>query len=311
MPADSRAVVIVSGGGATTPFTTPTRACSTSDGYLSAGNTATALRDYLLAHGKQVYTVPTRSDWGVVDDSASEEFGPFKDCPIVLPEHLTIMSAGDIGWGGERLTRFLLHLHSDYGVTEVDLVGHSNGGLWSRAAIWVLKHTDAPITVRSLITLGTPHEGSVPGRFTFNEIGLDAFKGDAFAIKFNQDWVPYANAGDKGINREDTERFLMGPDGWNTAQGSVLAGIPITLLAGTYFQLADADPTVWPNDATVSRSSALAERIPDSILPSPTRWEAPLVHSIFTCKYADLDWQKALTWNADALARVNQAIDEA
>ena len=311
MPAESRAVVIVSGGGATTPFTTPTLACSTEPGYLSAGSTATALRDYLLAQGKQVFTAPTRSSWGVVDDSASEEFGPFKDCPIVLPEHLTIMSAGDIGWGGERLARFLLHLHDENGVTEVDLVGHSNGGLWARAAIWVLKHTDAPISVRSLITLGTPHEGSVPGRFTFQEIGLDAFKGDAFAEKFNQDWVPYADAGDKGINREDTEKFLMGPDGWNAAQGSVLTGIPITLLAGTFFQKSDADPTVWPNDATVSRSSALAERLPDDILPSPTRWEAPLVHSIFTCNYAGLDWQTALTWNVDALARVNQAIDEA
>ena len=311
MSADSRAAVIVSGGGATTPFTTPTRGCSTQDGFLSAGNTATALRDYLLAHGKQVYTAPTKMTWGVVDDSARDDFGPFTGCPVILPEHLTIMSAGDISGGGERLARFLHFLRTDYGVTEVDLIGHSNGGLWARSAIWVLKQTAAPITVRSLITLGTPHEGSVPGRFTWKEIELDALEGNAFAEKFNQAWVPYADAGDKGINREDTEKYLLGPDGWNAAQGNVLDGIPITLLAGTYFQEADGDPTVWPNDATVSRSSAWAERVPESIMPNPTRWEAPLVHSIFTCKFADLDWQQALTWNTAALARVEQALDEA
>ncbi|MFM9135968.1 MAG: alpha/beta hydrolase, partial [bacterium] len=128
---------------------------------------------------------------------------------------------------------------------------------------------------------------------------------------FNQDWVPYADAGDKGINREDTEKFLMGPDGWNAAQGNALDGIPVTLLAGSYFQVDDGDPTVWPNDATVSRSSAWAERIPDALMPIRTRWEGPLVHSIFTCNYAGLDWQRALTWNVDALARVSEAIDAA
>ena len=309
--ADARAVVIVSGGGALTPFTTPTLACSTDAGYLSAGNTATAMRDYLLAQGKQVFTVPTRPDWGVVDDSTSDDFGPFTGCPEVLPEHLTIMSAGDISGGGERLARFLHFLRTDYGITEIDFVGHSNGGLWARSAIWVLKQTGAPITVRSLVTVGTPHEGSVPGRFTFNEIGLDAFQGNAFAEKFNQDWVPYANAGDKGINREDTEKYLVGPGGWNAAQGSALDGIPVTLLAGTYFSEDGGDPTVWPNDATVSRSSAWAEHIPDAIMPIRTRWEAPLVHSIFTSNYAGIDWSYALTWNAESHARINEAIDDA
>ena len=60
----SRAVVIMSGGGAVSPFTTPTQACSSDDGFLEAGNTDTALRESLLAAGKQVYTAPAMVPWG-------------------------------------------------------------------------------------------------------------------------------------------------------------------------------------------------------------------------------------------------------
>jgi hypothetical protein len=97
----SRAVVIMSGGGAISPFTTPTQACSDEEGFYSAGNTDTALRDYLLAQGKQVYTAPATYPWGTVADPDPTSFGPFKDCPIVLPESITVMSTGDIDAAGE------------------------------------------------------------------------------------------------------------------------------------------------------------------------------------------------------------------
>lgn len=309
VPGGSRAVVIVSGGGATTPFTTPTQACKSGDGFLSAGNTATGLRDSLLKAGKQVYTAPTMADWGVVAEPDPKSFGPFAGCPTVLPEDLTIMSSGDISAGGERLARFLGYLHTHFGVTDVDLVGHSNGGLWSRSAIWVLKHTDSPVTVRSLTTLGTPHEGSVPGRFQWGEIGVGACLGDAFCEAFNKAWVPYAEVGDRGINHEDTSKYLNGPDGWNTAQGDALQGIPVTLIGGTYFTKPSGDPTVWPYDGIVSRQSAWATTVPDAIIPHRTCWSGPLTHSIFVSDFAKLDWATAMTWNAEVLARVNQAID--
>ena len=309
--AQSRAVVIVSGGGATTPFTTPEAACSDADGFLSAGNTATALRDSLLAQGKQVYTAPAYAGWGVVQEPAADSFGPFADCPEALSEAMTIMSASDINAGGERLARFLTYLNVKYGVTDIDLVGHSNGGLWSRSAIWVLKNTDSPVTVRSLTALGTPNEGSVPGRFTWGEIGLDACKGVAFCEKFNQSWVPYANAGDKGINHEDTEKYLMGPDGWNLSQVGALDGIPVTLMGGTYWDMAGGDPSVWPYDGITSKSSAWASSIPAEVIPMRSCWAAPLTHSIFVSDAAGLVWSTALTWNADALAAVNAAIDAA
>lgn len=316
--AGSRAVVIVSGGGATTPFTTPTEACSSEEGFLTAGNTATGLRDYLLAQGKQVYTAPTNADWGEVVDPDPTSFGPFKDCAITLPESLTIMSAADIDLGGERLARFIDHLNSEYGVTEVDLVGHSNGGLWSRAAIKVLQWTDSPVAVKSLTTLGTPHEGSVPGRYQWGEIGIDACMGNSFCEQFNNAWVPYANIGDKGINREDTEKYLNGPTGWNLAQGNVLDAIPVTLIGGAAFEEPGGSPVDWPYDGVVSVFSAWAQSVPDAIMPHRTCWQGPLTHSIFVTEaYNQMmkptppwDWQTAMTWNTDALARVNQAIDE-
>ena len=326
-PQENRAVVVVSGGGARTPFTTPTEACSDAEGFQSAGNTATGLRDYLLAQGKQVYTAPTMEDWGPVAEPPADSYQPFKDCPIVLPETLTIMSAGDIGWGGERLARFVQYLHDEYGVTDVDFVGHSNGGLWSRAATWVMKNTNSPVTVRSITTLSTPHDGSVEGRFQAGEIGKDACLGNTFCLDFNDWWVDYANKGDKGINREDTTKYLDGPDGWNASQAGALDGIPVTLLTGTMFEAAGGDPTVWPYDGVVSKYSGWAMGIDDAVIPWRTCWSGPLTHSIFLSDAYNvwakqqgaganltpqppLDWQTGITWNTDALARVNQAIDE-
>lgn len=325
---ENRAVVVVSGGGSRTPFTTPTEACSDAEGFLSAGNTATGLRDYLLAQGKQVYTAPTMEEFGPVGSPAADSYQPFADCPVVLPEALTITSSGDIGWGGERLARFVQYLHDEYGVTDVDFVGHSNGGLWSRAATWVMKNTNSPVTVRSITTLSTPHDGSVEGRFDAGEIGPEACMGDQFCLNFNEWWLAYANAGDKGINREDTSKYLDGPDGWNSSQAGVLDGIPVTLLTGTMFEAEGGDPTVWPYDGVVSRYSGWAEGIADAVIPWRTCWSAPLTHSIFLSDaynvWAEkeggsgtltpappLDWQTAITWNDAALARVNQAIDEA
>lgn len=50
-----RVVVLVSGTAATTPFTTPKRACRTG---FSAGNTWEFIRDYLVKKGYKVYTAP-------------------------------------------------------------------------------------------------------------------------------------------------------------------------------------------------------------------------------------------------------------
>ena len=304
--AGKRAVVIMSGGGAVSPFTTPTEACKAG---LAAGNTDTALREYLLAQGKQVFTAPASDTWGTVQEPAADSFGAFGDCPIVLPEHMTVVSSSDINASGEHLARFISYLNTEYGITEVDFVGHSNGGLYSRAAIRIMKQTGSPVTVKSLTMLGTPNDGAFPTRFAAGEIGIDACVGNAFCEAFNKSWLKYVKTGDKGLNAEDTYNFMR-TNGWNAAQAGYLDGIPVVLLAGTFWSEPKGDPELWPYDGITSEYSALAESLGDEIIPHRACWSAPLTHSIFVSDVAKLDWQTALTWNTDALARVNQAIDE-
>ena len=61
----SAAVVVVSGGDATSPFTTPDAACATG---LAAGNTSTAIREFLLSKKYTVYTSPAMAGRGQVTD---------------------------------------------------------------------------------------------------------------------------------------------------------------------------------------------------------------------------------------------------
>lgn len=314
--AGTRAVVMVSGGGTVTPFTTPSLACKRG---LAAGNSLTALRTALLAKGKQVYTAPVMMPWGTVSEPDPQSFGAFGDCPVVLPEQMTIMSLGDIDASGEKLARFLDHLHNTYGVSDVDLVGHSNGGLYSRAATRILRQTQAPVRIRSITMLGTPNNGSVPGSFTWGEFNKADCKGNNFCIKFNTGWSEIAAKYDLGLNRENTLKYLDAEGvpaplsaawGWNNAQAGHLDGIPVTLLAGTYFKTQAGNPRIWPYDGITSRYSAWAEGVSDAVIPHRTCWEGPLTHSIFVSDKISADWQTAITWNKAALERVNQAIDE-
>lgn len=310
-PAESRAVVLVSGGGTISPFTTPTEACASG---LAAGNSNTALREFLLEQGKQVYTAPANDDWGVVEEPDPDSFGAFGDCPEVLAEQFTLMTAGDVNSNAERLARFVSFLNTEYGVTDVDIVGHSNGGLFSRGAIRILKQIESPVTVRSLTMLGTPNEGAVPTAFVTGEFTAADCQANAFCLAYNDEWLKYAEIVDKGLNANDTKRFLNGVngnDGWNQAQAGYLDGIPVTMLGGGYFTSDTGNPVYWPYDGLVPVYSALGTTISDEVIPHRTCWSAPLTHSTSVAEFAGLDWQTALTWNPEAIERVNQAIDEA
>ncbi len=310
-PKKNRAVVLVSGGAIRSPFTTPTQACKDGDGFLAAGNTNTALRKYLLDKGKQVYTAPAMEIWGTVKEPPNNSIGPFTGCPIQLPESMTIMSTGDWNAGGERLARFLSYLYAQYGITDVDLVGHSNGGMWSRAAIKVLKETNSPIRVNSLTSISTPHTGATPPRFYAGEIDLAACSGVTYCEESVKRWAELVKDMDKGLSAENTVKFTSGPDGWNAAQEDALKGIPVTLLGGTYFQVAGGEPSLWPYDGTVSRFSAWAQDVSSTVIPWRTCWQAPLVHWIGVSEQLGIPWDRAITNNPEAMARVNQAIDEA
>ncbi|WP_407666515.1 esterase/lipase family protein [Mycobacterium pinniadriaticum] len=303
----STAVVIVSGGDATSPFTTPDQACATG---LAAGNTDTALREYLLGKGYAVYTSPAMAGRGQVVDQTG--FGPFGVCPITLPENMTVNSTGSIDTAGEHLARFIDWLHTDKGVNEVDFVAHSMGGLYSRAAIRVLTSTDSPVKVRSLTTIGTPWQGSYLSDYANGLMPLSDCKGDTLCETAMKNFADEVKRLVAGSGREVNQAFLMGKDGWNEHQSGVLDTIPVVLIGGKKFTKdGKMNPAVWPNDGLVALQSALARSISDPVLPRRRCFTFDDTHSIYVSNLAGLDWKTALTWDPQVLDVVRKAIEDA
>ena len=297
----SRAVVIMSGGDAATPFTTPDAACRTG---LAAGNTDTALREYLLQQGHQVFTAPAHNGRGVVRDPDPDSFGAFGGQPEVLAEQYTVNADGDMDLAGEHLARFVALLNSRYGVDEVDFVGHSNGGLYARSAIRTMGLLDMPVRTRSLATLGTPWMGTFPLRWAFGEIPDADLMGQEFATKFAQGFKDRVGEGDLGLAQENTYHYLVGPGRWNEFQTGVLDDIPVHLIGGTWFEADGGDPQSWPNDGLVSRFSALAEGLPATVAPRRSSATFRVTHSIFVADLIGQPWQTGMTWNPEVLDSV-------
>lgn len=305
--AASTAVVIVSGGDATSPFTTADQACATG---LAAGNTDTALREYLLDQGYAVYTSPAMAGRGQVVDQTG--FGSFGVCPVTLPENMTVNSTGSIDTAGEHLARFLNWLHTDKGVNEVDFVAHSMGGLYSRAAIRVLTTTNSPVKVRSLTTLGTPWQGSYLSDYGNGLMPLTDCLGDKLCESEMKDTADEVKRLMAGSAREVNQAFLMGKSGWNEFQSGVLDKIPVVLIAGQKFtKPGRVNPAVWPNDGIVALQSALARNISDPVLPHRRCHTFDNTHSIYVSNLAGLDWKTALTWDPQVFDVVHQAIEDA
>jgi triacylglycerol lipase len=299
-----RAVVVVSGVFSVSPFTTPSQACTTG---LAASDAATAIREYLLKQGHQIYTAPMMTGPGPVTDQTG--FRGFGNCPATLPEIMTIDTTRDVDLGGEHLARFLTYLHTEKRVNEVDFVGHSFGGMWSRAAIHVLKTTSSPVHIRSLITIGTPWQGTYLADYGSGATPLSDCLGDGFCEDRAKD---FKAKGKTIVVREATQAFLTGKDGWNEAQAGVLDKIPVVLIAGDRFtKPGQVNPTVWPNDGTVALQSALATDITDPVLPHRTCYTFDDTHSILNSNSLSLPWTTALTWDPRVLDTLHSAIENA
>ena len=306
--AHGHAVVIVSGGAATSPFTTPDQACATG---LAAGNTDTALRQDLLDQGYTVYTSPALAGRGPVTDQGG--FGPFGDCPLTLPDIMTVDSTGSIDTAGEHLARFLTYLHDTRDVTTIDIVGHSMGGLYSRAALRVLQRTNAPLEIRSLTTLGTPWQGSYLTDYANDITPLSDCLGDQFCETGMAGLKSEVQRLISGSGREVNQAYLMGPGGWNEFQAGVLDQIPVVLIGGNRFPAprVPANPTVWPNDGIVASWSSLATDISDAVLPHRKCVTVDDTHSIFVSNLAGLPWDTGLTWDPRVFDAVHAALDGA
>ena len=299
----SRAVVIMSGGDAASPFTTPEAACANG---LAAGNTDTGLREFLLDQGHQVFTAPAHNGRGVVVDPDPTSFGAFGGQPEVLGEQYTVNSDGDVDLAGEHLARFIQLLNARYGVSEVDFVGHSNGGLFARAAIRIMQLLDIDVRPTSLVTLGTPWMGSFPLRWAYGEITDADLMGNEFATQFAHGFKDRVGEGDLGLAQENTYHYLVGPGRWNDFQTGVLDEVPVHLIGGTWFTADGGDPELWPYDGLVSRFSALAEGIPEAVAPRRTTESFPVTHSIFISDLIGQPWETGMTWNPDVLASVHR-----
>lgn len=297
----SHAIVLVSGGAAVTPFTTPDLAAGSGQ---PAGNTMTALRRHLLDAGASVYTAPARIGAGRVTEDAGWE--GFADAPGPLPEAMTINSVGGIDEAGAALDAFLAHLAADHGIESLDLVGHSMGGLFARAAIGRRDPAAAP--VRRLVTLGTPWTGALLGDFHVGDLALEDAHGDATTERILREAEEFATEHSQGAADQVAERYLEGATGWNERQAGALDGIAVSVIAGSWFRAAADPERLWPHDGLVARRSALASRVPASVLPAAERLEFEDVHSIFFASYLGLPWERALTWDPEVLAAVESAL---
>jgi pimeloyl-ACP methyl ester carboxylesterase len=301
------AVVVVSGGDAVSPFTTRDQACATG---LAAGNTDTAIREYLLGKGYTVYTSPAMNGRGQVVDQ--QGFGAFGVCPVTLPENMTVNSTGSIDTAGEHLARFINWLHDEKGVTEVDFVGHSMGGLYSRAAIRVLATTDSKVKIRSLTTVGTPWQGSYLSDYANDLVQLSDCRGDKLCEGAMKDFKARVLQLMSGSGREVNKNFLAGKGGWNEFQSGVLGQIPVVLIAGKKFTVpGPVNPGMWPNDGLVAEESALAKTVSDPVLPHRRCYVFDDTHSIFVSNAAGLEWKTALTWDPQVFEVLHQAIEDA
>lgn len=303
----THAIVIVSGGDAVSPYTTPTLACGSG---LAAGNTNTYIRERLLAAGHVVYTAPTMNARGQVQDADPESFGAFGDQPVVLPAHMTIVSSGDIDNAGEHLARFIAYLHETEGVTEISWVGHSNGGLFATAATRIMLETGSPVRVRSMVTLGTPWMGTLPLRVEYDEVPEAQLLGDERALAITRALGEHADASDLGLARQDTYKYLLGDDGWLAAQAGVLDDVPVLLIGGTWLDQPAGDETIWPFDGLVSDYSACARAVPASVIPQRKELSFNVLHSIFFANIFEQDWTCGMTWNPQVLDAVQAFFQE-
>lgn len=273
---------------------------------MAAGNTMTALRERLLAAGHTVFSAPARIGQGPVSEDTGWQ--GFSEVPRVLPAELTINAVGDIDNAGQALRRFLDLLQAEYAVTEFSVIGHSMGGLFSRAAIGQAYRAGSPLPVRRLITLGSPWSGALLGDHHAGDTPISAANGDPITERIMREFDVFATGNSQGAVEEITARYLSGPTGWNAAQAGALDEVALTLIAGTYFDGFAEPRSVWPHDGLVQRDSALALDVPPAVLPAHTAIEFPNTHSIFVADALGLPWERSLTWDPAVLAVVEQAL---
>lgn len=286
-----RAAVIVSGGGSTSPFTTPQAGCAVGQ---AAGGTDTALRAALLDAGIETYTAPVTVGGGAAE--VDPGWAGFAEPPAILPAEMTVDSVGEIEGSANRLARFLNYLHAEHGVSEFDLVAHSLGAVISRSAHMQLRDAGAPVAIVSLSSIGTPWFGSFVRHFDRESMPMPEP-----AASYAHSIMGHMRQGGRLVAEGDA------PPTWYAGKEHGLDGLQLTRIAGTYFR-GDGEP--YPHDGMASRTSAFAEGADPVTFPPAACHEVEGVHSIYFARVMDLSWERSITWDPLVMELVIAAIND-
>lgn len=281
----TRAVVVIQGGGAPHPYSTPWAACE-------GGRPQFA--QALLDAGLPVFTAPGYSNTQV---STAGEMG----CPPQPPVEVQWNTSGYPTQAGQAVLGFLGYLNSTYGYRTFDLVGYSYGGVVARATVAALKKPPAPgttapafsygqvavdagVSVPSIVTMNSPHFGSPTYDIafdpaTFTQPVLRAW-GREFADAGAGLRVFQVTEGAGAIQVLSTQGHAKrDPSGWDARQVGMLGGVALTLIAGDYCgQTCTSGGTAGRaatkkglrTDATVPVYSQLMQKCPTPC-PTPPR----------------------------------------
>ena len=297
----TRSVVLVPGGGGNSPFTTPDQGCATG---LAAGAQLTALRAALLDEGLSVFTCPARVGGGIMD--SEPEWGAFSDGPTPLPVDLTINSVAPVTESGERLAQFISHLAASAGITEVDLVGYSLGGVIGRDAILRLRKAGSSVRVRSLTSVASPWLGSFVLNYDLASLPLPPA-----VANFVSSFIGGVDSTVSAVARDRKPR----PPVWASGYDHVLDGISLTRVAGTYFpesaikdESGNAIGVLEANDGFITQRSALALDADPVALPPATCFEVPGLHSNYLADLMEEPWDRSINWDPVTCAIVVEAV---
>ena len=297
----ARSVVLVPGGGGNSPYTTPDRGCASG---LAAGGQLTGLREALLDAGMAVFTCPARIGGGIMD--ADPGWGAFADGPEPLSADMTLNSVAPASDSGDRLARFVTHLQDTAGVTEVDFVGYSLGGIVARSAVRQLRRAGSSVRVRSLTSIGTPWLGSFVGKHDASALPLPPVVAEyVSSFILNVRSTVAAEPGSIPANQP----------AWATGYDHVLDGLPLTRIAGVFFPEGDIVDAAGmhlgvleANDGHCTERSALAIDANPAALPPAACFTLPELHSNYLADLLEIPWERSINWSPTTYDIVIEAI---